>query len=385
MDPRLAFLGVVAAAFLPFLAVGAALPVLPRYVRGPLDAGDLEVGLVIGAFAFSAVVARPLAGRLADAHGRRTVVAAGAALAAVAGALYFVPAGVLGLMVARLVLGVGDGFVFTAGATWTVDLSPADRRGQAIGLFGLAIWSGLAAGPLIGEALLHVGGYDLVWAFAAVSPAAGALLARRLPDPHVPDPDLSPVELLPRAARVPGVALALGNVGYAALNGFVVLHLAERGIGHGAAVFSAFAAAVISLRLLGGRLPDRFGPRPSALVAFGAEAAGLLLVGLATAWWTAVIGAIVMGGGFSLLFPALALMVVDDVPPERRGTVMGAFTAFFDAGVGLGAVMAGAISSAAGYPAAYWAAAGCAAVGGLAVASLPRPRARVPARVRVGA
>src|SRR4051812_4841427 len=69
--------GIFASTLCAFLAVGAVLPVLPRYVHGPVGAGDLAVGVVVGAFAFSAVVTRPLAGRLADSRGRRPVVVGG--------------------------------------------------------------------------------------------------------------------------------------------------------------------------------------------------------------------------------------------------------------------------------------------------------------------
>ena len=66
---------------------------LPRYVTGPLDGGDLEVGIVTGAFAITGLACRPLAGRLADRRGRKRVVVAGALSTAIAGVLYFVPAG----------------------------------------------------------------------------------------------------------------------------------------------------------------------------------------------------------------------------------------------------------------------------------------------------
>ena len=98
---RTAFVGVFAAALLAFLGLGAVLPVLPRYVKGPIGAGDLAVGVVTGAFALTAVLCRPVAGRVADARGRRMVVVVGALFAALAGVLYFVPAGVPGLLVAR--------------------------------------------------------------------------------------------------------------------------------------------------------------------------------------------------------------------------------------------------------------------------------------------
>jgi MFS family permease len=365
-----AFAGVFASALFAFLAVGSVLPVLPRFVHGPLHAGDVWVGVVTGAFAFTAVVGRPLAGRIADRRGRRAVVVGGCALVAVAGGLYFVPAGVPGLLVARLVLGVGEGAVFTAGATWIVDLAPAERRGQAIGLFGLAVWGALSAGPLIGEGLFQAGGYSLVWAFAAVSPLAGLVLAARRPGgaPANVPPDRGP--LLPPGVLRPGLGLALANVGYAALAGFIVLDLQRLGIGHGAGVFTAFAAAVVGTRLLLGRLPDRFGGRASALAAGAAEAVGLALIALASSLPGAIAGAVVMGVGFSTLFPSLALIVVNSSGEDRRGGALGMFTAFFDIGVGLGAPLIGAIAAIGGYPAGFWAAAVCAAGGVLLTASI---------------
>src|SRR4051794_12382247 len=162
-SPLAAFAGVFVVTLLSLVAVGAVLPVLPRYVRGPLGSGNFAVGLVIGSFAFTALACRPLAGHFADRRGRRPVVVAGSLLAAAAGVLYFVPAGLPGLLVARLVLGAGEGMVFTAGATWVVDLAPLDRRARVIGLYGLAVWGGLALGPLIGTGLFEAGHFDAVW------------------------------------------------------------------------------------------------------------------------------------------------------------------------------------------------------------------------------
>jgi MFS family permease len=366
--PRaMAFAGVFTSVFCCFIAIGAVLPILPRYVHGPLGAGDVAVGIVVGAFAITAVLARPIGGRLADGRGRRPIVVAGMLLSATGGALYFLPLDVPGLVFARLILGIGDGWVFTAGATWIVDLAPEERRGQAIGLFGLSIWGGLAVGPVVGEAIYSAGGYDLVWALAAVAPLVGALVARRVPDPHEP---VTVVEgaargpLIPHAVRLPGVALALANIGYGAVAGFLVLHLNDRGVGHGAAAFTAFASAVVLTRLLLGHLPDRVGPRITAMGAFAAETAGLLLIGSAQSLLVAAAGAVVMGMGFSLLFPSLALIVMNRVGEAGRGTAMGAFTAFFDVGVGLGAPLSGAVAAVAGYSSAFYVAAACAAGGG---------------------
>jgi MFS family permease len=391
--PALAsFLGVFSATLLCFLAIGAVLPILPRYVTGPIGAGDIAVGIVVGAFAITALVSRPLGGRLADVRGRKAVHTWGMLICALGGALLFVRLGVPGLLAARLVVGFGDGWVFTAGVTWIVDLAPPARRGQAIGIFGLAIWGGLTLGSVVGQGVFALGGYDAVWAFAVASPLLGVLVARTVAEgtAHVQpvEEELAAAEMglptapggpesppapagrrrrwIPREAVRPGIALALANVGYGTMAGFVVLLLDQRGIGHGAATFTVFAASVVLSRLVVGTLPDRIGPRRSAFGAGIVQACGLALVGAAHTGAAAVAGAGVGGAGMSLVFPSLALIVVRRIGEEQRGAAMGAFTSFFDLGVGLGAPFAGLIASLGSgghYPAAFYAAAALCALG----------------------
>jgi MFS family permease len=374
-----ASLGVFFAALLAFLAIGAVLPVLPTYVRGPLHSSDLAVGVVVGAFAITSVFCRPLAGRQADRRGRRVVLVTGGLAMAVGGLLYLVSDSIATLILGRLMAGVGEGLIYTAGATWAVDLAPADRRGFALGLFGLAVWGGLSLGPVAGELLRSDVGYNAVWILVAVLPLATAAIGTRLPEP-APSVLLAEREatstkqaFLPRAAHRPGIALALANVGYAALAGFVVLALKARGIGGGATVFTAFALAVFASRLVLSRVPDQMGSRPTATAAGLLEALGLTIIAAAQSLPVALLGALVVGVGFSMLFPSLALMVVGDVEEDRRGSALGAFTAFFDIGVGLGGPIAGATASLAGYPAVFYLSA-LAALGTSALAALPERR-----------
>jgi MFS family permease len=378
---RAAFAGIFVVTGLGLVSIGATLPVLPRYVKGPIGEGDVAVGIVLGSFAITGLACRPLAGHLADRRGRKLVVIAGAISTAIAGILYFVPAGVGGLIVARLFLGAGEGMVYTAGSAWVVDLAPPDRRGRLIGLYGLAIWGGLSLGPPIGELILHATSFNGVWAFAAGAPLVGALIALRIPESYEPRPVEAGDErrLISREALRPGLGLSLSIVGYATVAAFIVLHLDERGIGHGAAVFTAFAVSVVAMRVLGGGLPDRYGSTPCAIGAALVEAAGLVVIAFAHSLGVALLGAFAMGAGFSLLFPSLAPVVINRVPDQRRGAAMGTFTAFFDLGVGIGSPLAGAAAAIGGYEAAFLLAAGF-ALGTVAVAlTLRGAAARVPA------
>jgi MFS family permease len=356
-----AFAGIFVVTGLGLLSIGATLPVLPRYVTGPLGGGEVEVGIVTGAFAITGLACRPLAGHLADRRGRRRVVVWGTLATAVSGLLLFVPAGVPGLIVSRLFLGAGEGAVYTAGSAWIVDLAPPERRGRVIGLYGLAIWGGLALGPPLGELILQASSYEMVWAFATAAPLLGALVAIRIPERFAPRDDFEfERRLLAHEALRPGLGLSLAIVGYAAMAAFVVLHLDQRDVGHGAAVFAAFAATVVGTRVFLGWLPDRFGPVRCAAGAGAIEAAGLVVIAGAQTIEIAVLGAVAMGAGFSLLFPSFALIVVNRVPVERRGVAMGTYTAFFDLGMGLGGPLTGAAAALGGYSAAFALAAFCA-------------------------
>jgi MFS family permease len=361
------------ATFACFAAIGCVLPILPRYVHGPLHAGDVATGLVVGAFAFTAIIARPWAGRQADARGRRLMVVGAALVIALGGALLFVPAGVPGALVARLVTGVGEGVVFTAGSAWIVDLAPAHRRGRAISWYGVSVWAGLSLGPALGSGLDELGGFDAVWTLAVVMPLVGALIAWRQPsDARTPHPGQQRGPLITREALAPGAALALINAGYATLAGFVGLHLGQRGAGHGTLVFVLFGVTVVLSRLLLGSMPDRLGALRSGVIAALAVWAGLVIVALAHVWPIAAAGGVVMGFGFATLYPALALWVVDRVGEARRGAALGTFTAFFDAGFGLGAPIAGLVAALGGYEAAFWVAAGYALLSAMVTMALAR-------------
>jgi MFS family permease len=110
--------------FCCLLSVGASLATLPFYVTEELGGGDLAVGFVVATIAVAAIVARPVAGRIADRRGYKPILLAGAAACSLAGALYFVSLHVAVLIPVRLVHGIGEAAVYTAGAAWLVSICP---------------------------------------------------------------------------------------------------------------------------------------------------------------------------------------------------------------------------------------------------------------------
>jgi MFS family permease len=366
--PRLALVGIFGGLFCGYLGLAAVIPVLPGFVRERLSGGTVAVGVVVTGTAVTALLVRPVAGGLADRYGHRRVMQVGALLVAAGGLLYFLPLGLAGLVLVRLLLGIGEAALFTAGAVWTVSISPHERRGQLIGLYGVSMWGGISAGTFAG-ALLEQVDDRAVWAFSLAAPLVGLALISTVP--ALAGAGGGGRGLLLRPAVVPGTALALAAVGYAGLAAFVVLHLDDRGIGSGVAVLTCFSAVYAGTRLVIGHLPDKLGPRRVATWSAAGEAAGLLVIGIAPNLPVAVLGGLVMGVGFSLLHPSLALMVLDRTEKAQQGAAIGAYTSFWELGLIAGGPLTGAVAAGFGYPAVFVLGAACAAAA-LAIAARTR-------------
>lgn len=363
------FLPLFGTIFCCLLSVGASLATLPFYVTEELGGGNLAVGFVVATIAVAAIVARPVAGRIADRRGYKPVLLAGAAACSLAGLLYVATPHVAVLVPVRLVHGIGEAAVYTAGAAWLVAICPPARRGRVVGLYGTAMWLGITLGALVGALLRDGVGFGAVWAFCALAPLVGLALAASTRGPEQSGGAAKPV-LVPRGAVVPGLALSLASLGYGALAAFSALHLADRGIAGGIAAFNAYGFTYVGVRLLLGNWPDRFGPRRVAFWSGLVEAAGLLLVAAAPNLLVAVLGGLVMGAGLSLLFPSLALIVINQTAPSQQGGAIGTFTSFWDLGVALGGPLAGVIVGLSDYPQIFYVMV-FAAIASAALGSLP--------------
>ena len=368
-----------------FLCVGIPLAVLPRYVQGPLHGTDVMAGFAVGSLSLAAMLCRPFGGRLADERSRRLVVTGGMALCVAGGVLLFFSKSYPTLIIARMIAGAGESWVYAAAMAWALDLTPKERHGSAIALFGMAIWLGATAGTATGELLLSAThSFQTVWAAVVVIPIAGLLasLATQREAPHPARVGPRPPLILRVSVR-PGIALALANLGYGALASLVTLHLIDRGVASPGLTLTAVAGAVVVMRLAVAYALDRTGPFGVLTAGCVAQALGLVLISGAHGRPAALAGGVLLGAGYAAVFPALGLIVVNAAPDDQRGAALGGFTAFLDLGLAIGGPLAGLTAALFGRPDAFLIAAGLTLC---ALAVAPRrgsapggPRLRVPA------
>ena len=101
---------------------------------------------------------------------------AGGALTALAGAGHLLAPNIGALLVARLVMGVGEAALFSGCLPWVLTEADASRRGRVAGWFGLSMWGGLSGGPLLAVGAAWVDGSAAVWAAVVALPIVSTVL-----------------------------------------------------------------------------------------------------------------------------------------------------------------------------------------------------------------
>jgi MFS family permease len=141
------------------------------------------------------------------------------------------------------------------------------------------------------------------------------------------------------------------TLAYGALASFIAPFGLEIGLGRGAAAWfwGVYAVVLISVRLVSGRLADRYGYLVSISLGLMLIAVSLCLVTAAHGLVFFVAGAAMFAVGFAFVYPALFAVTIRRVGSESRGTGVGTFTVGFDVGIGLGAVVFGLVAEAVGY------------------------------------
>jgi MFS family permease len=358
------------------LSVGMLLAVVPVYADDSLGVGSFGVAVAVAAVSPMVLVCQPLAGRYADRNGRRILVIAGGAIAALSVVGYVVASSLALLVVLRLLNGAGEALVLVGAATIVTDLAPEQRRGEALSVFSLGLWGGLALGPLLGELVLGDDRFDAVWLVAAGCCLAAALLGLLLPEtaPERVDEKASGGRLIHPAAIGPGLVLTFTVLGFAGLGTFGALYARDLGLDGAGSVFLLFSLVVVATRVLARRVPDRLGPKRTSRIALTLIAAGLFTIGLWNVPAGLFLGTVVVAFGHALAFPSLMTLAVNAAPAGERSSVVGTFSAFTELGFLVGALSLGAVASTAGYDGVFVVCAFGPLLGVVALSRLAGPR-----------
>jgi MFS family permease len=278
------------------------------------------------------------------------------------------------LLLGRGLLGLGESLVITGALAWGVALAGRERSGLVMAWVGIAMYGALAVGAPLGSMLDGRVGFIGLALAAGLAPLLGSAAGLVVKPVQPVGGSRLPLSAVVGLIWLPGTGLALAGLGFGAIAAFSTLLFNERGWAHAALAMTAFGVAYVLARLVLGGLPDRFGGARVAVASAAVAAAGQFGMWLATSSAMAVAAASVTGLGFSLAFPSFGVEAIRRVPQQNRGIALGAYTAFFDATMGLGVPALGLLVGALGYDAAFAVGAFAALASFVIALVLARPR-----------
>jgi MFS family permease len=336
------------ACFLGFGAIGMTIQVMPAYAHERFGADAVTAGLAVTIGSLATMFSRPISGRFADQSGGRMVAMAGAILGLIGGIGHIVATSLPVLILARLFLGAGEGALFTGAVGWILAHTEQSQRGKVAGHFGLAMWMGLASGPILGTAILSISTFRGVWVGATILPViAFAFVASTRPETHrASDGTNIRRALFPRAAWVPGASGVFSSIGYGVIAAFLVPRFTALHFGGRQFALTVFGIAFMITRFLGSGYVDRFGGKKVLFSAFLIESAGLAGLFLEHVQWLAFASTAVTAAGLSLLIPSVTSLVTEAADPRERTAALGAVTSAWDLGVAIGGPLGGFVAGA---------------------------------------
>lgn len=319
-----------------------------------------DIGIIMGIFALASAACRPWVAEMVDRFGRKRSYTLGSIIMTLMPLLHLLLNGPLSnyylpLLLLRIVHGIGLAICFTAVFTFIVDLIPAERLNEGIGMFGTSGLTGLAIGPAITEPILNHFGFSAFFLTSSGLAALGLLLHLPLRDRHqeqnlATDSELSFFRLLRQRKMLVSAGLALVfGFGLAATANFIAPLAKERQLEMISLYYLAYSCAAVGIRFFSGRLADRIGENRIIPWGFLLAAAGLVLVPFIHGSLLLLLCGFIFGVGHGLLFPAINTMAIRNEPYAVRGKVTGIFTGGIDSGSFVGALVLGQIGESFGY------------------------------------
>lgn len=366
-----------------FMDLFIQLPVMGPFAKS-LGAGSFVIGLAVGLYSLTNMFGNIAAGYWIDRYGARAILLLGFVLTAGVMLLYPLVTQPLHLIIVRFIHGLTGGLLVPSAFTLVSHYASGQLPGRAMALSGAAVGAAAIVGPAVAGITKAQLGLTPLFIGTSILLALGALLSavavpasrvkqitRKLQSssPH----SMAGFEVILRKRPVVqsyigafSLMFAMGALTYA-----LPLKVDELGFSaqiSGLLLSTFGVVAIIVFVLPSNRWFDRISPLTLMYSGGAVIMLALLLLSFSNDQMAmfAVMG--FYGFGFSLLFPSMNALLVNNVSAESKGRAFGLFYAFFSLGVVAGSSGIGALT--ANYDIALRIAAGFILLAGCVVASL---------------
>ncbi len=336
---------------------------LPDYAR-QIGVGLAVIGLLIAAYDFAEIVAKPVFGTLADRFGMKRTMLIGIVLFTVASLLYpFISPNLLLLI--RFLQGIGAA-ALSAVSLALVGVYFTQNRGRAYGIYNVIKGAGYVVSPLVGKAIIVQSNFAAIFFAVAGIGGLAFVLSLLLPKPEVEpgadaldDDDNFSLSVLLDVFKQPRLwtwyAVIVVNMFFVGiLFGFLPVRVDALGYDAGAStlVLTIAALSYLLIQPIAGILADRVNPIRTIQAGLVASGIGIILIAF-TSGFVLILVVILAGIGIGTVWTNTDTMMSQLAKAGQLGSTMGVAGSFKEFGDMLGPLLIGVISQAFGLTAGF--------------------------------
>lgn len=314
-------------------------------------------------FGLTKAVTNFFAGSWSDKIGRKPILIAGWLVAVPVPFMLMWATSWNWILFANVFLGVSQGLTWSTTVIMKIDLAGAKKRGLAMGLNEFAGYFAVALSALAtGYIASRVGLRPEPFYLGVVFVAAGLLLSvfvikETKPFAALEQATQTKSDAPPMSSREAFIHASFKEKSLVSINqaglvnnlndgmawGLFPLVYASRGmdlaqIGILAAIYPAVWGVG---QLFTGAWSDKIGRKGLIVTGKIFQAVGISIIALAPAFWSAAVGAAIVGAGTAMVYPTLLAAIGDIAAPSWRASAVGVYRLWRDSGYAIGAILAG--------------------------------------------
>ncbi len=345
-DFTLCFLTQFAFTFAAFSLI----PALPIYLSRS-GSTEVEIGVLIGSFAVSSLLLRPIVGRSLLRIPEKPFMMAGAVFFAFGSVAYLFAPPFWPFFFVRILQGIGFACFSTASFTFIANISPEGRRGQSLGYFILAFTLSGALAPPLAMLLINRYGFTHLFLICLGLSICSLFIAYKLRKREVPPsqaPSVNDGFILSRKALQPSIMGFFPFFIWGALTTFFPIYAIQHGMTNPGLFFSIVAIVLILGRVLGGRILDVYSRERIIMPCIAPFIVSMVVLAFSKTLPMFILVAVIYGLGPAFLIPVLMAYALDR--GGSPGPAMATFNAISDLGLSLGPAMMGIVVHSTSYP-----------------------------------
>lgn len=306
--------------------------------------GEDYKGYIFIFWVISAAISRPFSGKLADEIGRKPIIYFGLIISAIMLLIYPLSTGIVMFFIIRFLHGFSTGFQPTGVTTLISDIVPQDRKGEAMGIFGITISIGIGLGQFLGSIIANGIGVNGLFIVAS---ALGFICILMIPGVKEPLESktrmrlshlyVKPHEIFDPLVFTPGMLMLIT----ATCSGIVFVtapdHAKYLGIENKGWFLAFYTLSTMVVRVVAGKLSDKYGRKNNMIVGLLVLAGSMYITSISedTFWYT--ISAFTYGVATGINSPALFAWTSDLSNPNFKGRGLATLFICLEIGIGLGA------------------------------------------------